>query len=174
MATAITRIIFPLALLAFTLVACGPALRIANPLNARGAPLATASTCVATDQDQYVYRPARLQVIAACVRVVGTVVSSSAEADGDLHINVRVDPESADLLTAANAEEDGNLVVEPVCLFPPVQAEAIRVCAGDVDPLAGPMPGVGARVVLEGRYVLDLQHHGWAELHPLYRWSTAP
>jgi hypothetical protein len=25
---------------------------------------------------------------------------------------------------------------------------------------------------MEGRYVLDLEHGSWAELHPLYRWGT--
>jgi hypothetical protein len=24
---------------------------------------------------------------------------------------------------------------------------------------------------MEGRYILDSQHHAWAELHPLYRWG---
>src|SRR2546430_2233572 len=30
--------------------------------------------CVSTDQDQYVYRPARLQPVKACMRATGTVV----------------------------------------------------------------------------------------------------
>ena len=149
-------------------------MQVASPVNANGAPLTTQSTCQATDQDQYVYRPSRLQTVAACVRVTGTVVSSSGESDGDVHINVRVDPAYEPLLTSANLKEDGYLIVEPVCRFPPLQAEAIRVCASDTDPLAGDLPAVGDHVVMEGRYVLDLQHGAWAELHPLYRWSKAP
>ena len=134
-------------------------------------PTIPSGDCAPTDQDAYVYRPARLQVLTACVRVTGTIVASTAEADGDVHINVRLDPPYEGLLVAANAFEDGLLVVEPVCQFPPLQAEAIRVCASDPDPLAGGLPRVGDRVWLEGRHVLDLQHHGWAELHPLYRWG---
>jgi hypothetical protein len=30
---------------------------------------------------------------------------------------------------------------------------------------------VGDKVWMEGRYVFDLDHSGWAELHPLYRWA---
>ena len=163
-----------LALVAVLLAACGPAVQIAHPVDAAGSPLPTVSTCQLTDQDQFVYRPDRLQFVAACVRITGTVVSSSGEADGDVHINVRLDPQFVSLLTAQNAEEDGNLIVEPVCQFPPLQAEAIHTCATDVDPLAGPLPKVGDHVFMEGRYVLDLQHGGWSELHPLYRWGVAP
>jgi hypothetical protein len=127
--------------------------------------------CEAGDQDPYVYRPARLLLLHACLRVTGTIVSSSAEADGDFHINVRLDGPYLTLLNPGNEFEDGYLIVEPVCQFPPLQAEAIRVCAADPDPLTGGLPAVGDHVWLEGRYVLDLQHHSWAELHPLYRWG---
>jgi hypothetical protein len=146
--------------------------QVASPVNAHGTPLPTQSTCTPTDQDQYVYRPARLQLIAACIRVTGTIVSSTAEADGDVHINVRLDPEYETLLTGANLDEGGNLIVEPVCELPPLQAEAIRVCASDGDPLSGGLPAIGDHVFMEGRYSLDLQHHAWAELHPLYRWGA--
>jgi hypothetical protein len=88
---------------------------------------------------------------------------------------VKVDAPYEDVLTKANDEEDGYLIVEPVCLFPPLQAEAIRVCSADTDPVSvSSLPQVGDHVFMEGRYVLDLQHHGWAELHPLYRWGKIP
>jgi hypothetical protein len=158
--------------LAVAFAACGPAVQVASPVNARGSPLPTQSSCTPIDQDQYVYRPARLQLIAACIRITGTIVSSTAESDGDVHIRVRLDPEHEALLTEANHNEGDTLTVEPVCVFPPLQAEAIRVCASDGDPLPGGLPAVGDHVFMEGRYVLDLQHHGSAELHPLYRWGT--
>lgn len=161
-------------LFGLVLYACGPAVQVASPVSFGGAPLSTQSSCQPTDQDAYVYRPSRLQLIASCVRVTGTVVSSSAESDGDVHINVRPDPAFVGMLTAANEAEHGYLIVEPVCRFPPLQAEAIRVCASDGDPLAGDLPAVGDHVFMEGRYVLDLQHGAWAELHPLYRWGKAP
>jgi hypothetical protein len=163
-----------LAMLVIALAACGPAVQVASPVNPRGSALPTQSSCTPTDQDQYVYRPARLQLIAACIRITGTIVSSAAEADGDVHISVRLDPEYQALLTEANLNEGGTLTVEPVCVFPPLQAEAIRVCASDSDPLPGGLPAVGGHVFMEGRYVLDLQHHASAELHPLYRWGTLP
>ena len=145
---------------------CGPVRTVAAPALPSGIP-----TCAPTDQDRFVYRPARLQAVLPCVRVAGTIVSSTAEADGDFHINVRVDPGYEWVLNDANRDEDGYLVVEPVCRFPPLQAEAIRVCASDGDPLTGGLPAVGDHVWMEGRFALDLQHHGWAELHPLYRWG---
>ena len=39
--------------------------------------------CAPTDQDRYVYNPARLQVVTACLQVTGTVAAIRMEADGD-------------------------------------------------------------------------------------------
>jgi hypothetical protein len=128
--------------------------------------------CTPTDQGLYVYRPARLQVLAPCIRVIGTVVGTSTEADGDIHINVRLDDVYRTVLRPGNDFEDGDLIVEPVCQVAPPQADAVRICASDAVPLDR-TPQVGDHVSLEGRYVLDLQHHAWAELHPLYRWGPA-
>jgi hypothetical protein len=91
-----------------------------------------------------------------------------------VHINVRLDAAYVGLLNEGNQFENGELVVEPVCQIPPPQADAIRVCAADPDPLAGLLPRVGDHVWMEGRQVLDLQHHAWMELHPLYRWGLVP
>ena len=158
-----------LAFLVLISVGCGD--RAPKEAPSSSATIGVASTCEPTDQDRYVYRPARLQMLMPCIRIAGTIVSSTVEADGDVHINVRLDPDYEGVLTTENREEQGNLIVEPVCQFPAVQAEAIRVCASDGDPLHDGLPAVGAHVFMEGRYVLDLQHHGWAELHPLYRWG---
>lgn len=95
------------------------------------------------------------------------------EADGDLHILVALDAKYAHLLRPANqGEELGDLVIEPVCVRTVAQADAIAVCAADPDPLSPPFPSVGDRVWMEGRHVFDLDHGGWAELHPLYRWGN--
>ena len=155
-------------LCAVALGACGPS---GGAAVAPGAAPAGIETCVPTDQDQYVYRPARLQVLSACIRVIGTVTSTSTEADGDIHINVRLDDAYRVVLKPGNDFDDGALVIEPVCQIAPPQADAIRVCASDAAPL-GRIPMVGDHVWLEGRYVLDTQHHAWAELHPLYRWGV--
>jgi hypothetical protein len=135
-------------------------------------PVPSAAGCTPTDQDRYVYHPGRLAVQVACLRVTGTVAAVRYEADGDLHILLALDPAFAHLLTPANqGVELGDLVIEPVCVRPVSQADAIATCASDPDPLAGPFPVVGERVWMEGRYVFDLDHGGWAELHPLYRWG---
>jgi len=147
------------------------------PATPRPTPAATShptAGCTPTDQDRYVYNPTRLEVLAACVRVTGTVAAVRREADGDLHILLDLDAPHRDLLRPANqGEELGDLVVEPVCVRGVTQADAIDVCASDPDPMTGPFPSVGDHVWMEGRYVLDLQHGGWAELHPLYRWGSA-
>jgi len=137
-------------------------------------PTTPPATCIPTDQDRYAYRPARLQVLAPCTRVPGVVEATSLEADGDVHINVRLDDPYVAVLNGGNLFEGGDLVVEPVCQIPPPQADAIRICASDPDPLAGPLPRVGDHVWMEGRQVLDVQHHAWVELHPLYRWGVLP
>jgi hypothetical protein len=135
-------------------------------------PTSAPVACRPTDQDAYVYHPYRLEVLAACVYVTGTVAAVRREADGDLHILVALPARYASLLRPANSgEELGDLVVEPVCVKSVTQTDAIAICATDPDPLAPPYPALGESVWLEGRYVLDLDHGGWAELHPLFRWG---
>jgi hypothetical protein len=134
----------------------------------------TAAACKPTDQDKYVWGPDRLAVQAPCIRVTGTVEAIGPEADGDIHILLALDPASRWLLTPANQGEMlGDLVVEPVCVnsVSPTQEAAEGLCPSDPDPFRGPFPAVGDAVWMEGRYVLDLQHGAWAELHPLYRWG---
>jgi hypothetical protein len=135
-------------------------------------PTAKPVACKPTDQDRYVYKPSRLDVQAACIRVTGTVEAVRREADGDLHILLALDAAYTRLLTPANqGEELGDLVVEPVCVRRVTQTDAIQLCRSDSDPFSGPLPVIGETVWMEGRYVLDLQHGSWAELHPLYRWG---
>jgi hypothetical protein len=133
---------------------------------------ASPAACTPTDQDRYVYNPDRLEVRAACLRVTGTAAAIRNETDGDLHILLALDPEFEHLLTPANqGVELGDLVVEPVCVRKVTQSDAIEACGADPDPLSAPLRTVGAHVWMEGRYVFDLEHSGWAELHPLYRWG---
>lgn len=134
-------------------------------------PSPSAVACIPTAQDQYVYNPARLDVAEPCIRVSGVVAEVRTEADGDLHILLALDSVYAYLLTPANqGVERGDLVVEPVCVRAVTQLDAIEVCAADPDPLTV-LPRQGDYVWMEGRYVYDLEHGGWAELHPLYRWG---
>jgi hypothetical protein len=151
-----------------------PAVRTPKPtVRSTPRPTTKSSACKPTDQDRYVYNPSRLAVQAACIRVTGTVEAIRHEADGDLHILVALDPAYTYLLRPANqGEELGDLVVEPVCVQSVTQADAIGICASDPDPYPGAFPVVGEAVWIEGRYVFDLEHGGWAELHPLYRWGA--
>jgi hypothetical protein len=140
-------------------------------LGASASPRGVAPSCAATDQDQYVYNPDRLRVQSSCIRVTGAVAAIRTEADGDLHILLALDPTYADLLMPANqGVELGDLVVEPVCVRAVTQADAVASCAADPDPLTS-LPVVGLHVWMEGRYVFDEDHGGWAELHPLFRWG---
>lgn len=115
------------------------------------------------------------------MRVTGEVLAKVVEGDGDFHMRILLDSQYANLVTAANQQQCANndqgvrtcglLVVEPVCVNSVSQADAVATCASDPDPLVS-LPNVGQRVWLEGRYVLDNDHGGWAELHPLYRWGV--
>ncbi len=158
---------------ASTPAAVGPsATPTTNGAAATTAPASASTACLPTDQDRYVYHPARLIVKARCLRVSGVIDAIRQEADGDLHILLRLDSAYRRFLTPANqGEELGDLVVEPICVHPVSQADAIASCAGDPDPLQN-LPHTGMRVWMEGRYVLDSDHGDWAELHPLYRWGS--
>ena len=130
--------------------------------------------CLPTDQDKYVWRPARLRLLQPCVRAVGTVMEiSSAEVDGDVHVHVQLDAPYQALLTEGNQHAEGYLIVEAVCQYVPPAIEALRICASDWNSYPGPFPRPGDHIWVEGRYVLDLWHHSWAELHPLYRWGIS-
>jgi len=128
------------------------------------------AACVPNDQDSYIYNPDRLLVKAACIRVTGTVDGIEVEPDGDRHIRLHLDPGQEDLLTLDNALLGGDLLLEAICLNVGSQRSSVASCSRDHDPLTN-LPAVGAHITAEGRHVID-QHHGWAELHPLYRWTA--
>jgi hypothetical protein len=116
-----------------------------------------------------------LTVLAACIRMTGTVAAIRKEADGDYHVLVKPDPAYLSLVNPANSGlELGDLVVEPVCVGAVTQADAVTPCKGDTDTVNVVGLAVGMHVWAEGRYVTDGSHGGWAELHPLYRWGTQP
>ncbi len=143
-----------------------------GPTHLTNAPIPPAQ-CTPTDQDQYVYHPLRLRILQSCIRVSGVVRAIRTENDGDLHLQLEVDPAYEALLEPANSLEHGDLVIEPVCVRLPIQPDALAICVADDHPLAS-LPTIGQHVWMEGRYVLDLEHGSWAELHPLYRWGDEP
>lgn len=127
-------------------------------------------SCDPGDQQPYVYSPDRLVLRQACIHVTGTVAEIRYEADGDVHVLVNLDSQYQNLLTPANANDHGLLVVEAICRSTPTQADAIDPCSHDPDPVRN-IPSVGEYVWIEGRYVTDSDHGGWAEIHPLGRWG---
>jgi hypothetical protein len=131
----------------------------------------TTETCAPGNQDAYVYLAARLQVITACLRVTGIVHDVSMARDGDAHIRVEPDAGYTPLLDMANMKyQKGYLVVEAICVGKVREQVALKVCSADPDPLIE-LPKAGDHIWMEGRYVLDVGHAGWAEIHPLYRWG---
>jgi hypothetical protein len=125
--------------------------------------------CNPGDQLPYVYSPDRLVVLSACIHVTGVIKEVRYEDDGDLHILLKLDRDFQHYLKPSNP---GNtyLVVEPVCVNKPTQPNAIKACALDPNPLKN-LPKVGDHVWMEGRYVTDTFHNGWAEIHPLGSWG---
>lgn len=131
-------------------------------------PPQAAPTC--GDPHAHVYNPSRLHLLSACVSVNGVVDIIRAEKDGDVHILLRLDPGQAKYVNATNVSaENGDLVLEPVCVRAVTQADAVSACAGYVNTL--PIPAVGSHVAATGAWVLD-SDHGWLELHPVASFSA--
>jgi hypothetical protein len=113
----------------------------------------------------HVYHPGRLDVQKRCLKVTGEIVDVKTEADGDWHIQLKLDDGQAELLNEGNfSKQHGNLVVEPICESPVKQEDAQQPC-GDLH------YGItrfrkGTHVVVVGSYVHD-QEHGWMEIHPV-------
>ncbi len=103
-----------------------------------------------------VYHPQRLRVKSRCAVAVGTVSRIKFEAyDGDVHLDLRLDPGYERLLDDGNERVGGNLVVEVI------PQDRSRVA----------LPSEGARVQVVGPWVADTQH-GWNEIHPAW-WVSA-
>ena len=121
--------------------------------------------CRAGDPLAGVYHPQRLQVLAACAQVTGTIGSEKPETDGDLHVRVRLDPGQERYLNSFNdRDQQGDLVVELICVGQVTQADAVSACAANSLHVAAPPTGTHVRVT--GPWVTDL-HHGWNEIHPV-------
>ena len=132
---------------------------------------AAAHAAVATGCDdtlwQHVYHPTRLKVVEKCIQVTGTIFHVKREADGDDHIQVKVDSPFDKLLNDRNRTvQAGSLVVEPVCEGPVTQADAVAACKDFHSPVR--LPKDGTQVKILGSFVLDTEaNHGWTEIHPV-------
>jgi len=126
---------------------------------------AFAQQCDATLWD-HIYHKSRLHVLKQCVTVTGTIDRACRkEKDGDWHCFLKLDPQFEWMLNDGNRNKQfGDLVIEPICVTPPTQADAIDVCKGFSQNF--PDIKVGNRVEVTGDYVLDAQH-GHNEIHPI-------
>ena len=121
----------------------------------------------------HVYNPSRLQVVESCKTISGIIESKRAEADGDYHIRLKLDPQFSDLINSANVNgQYGDLVLEPICVNPVTQPDAISACQDFHQNIS--IPPIGTHVQVTGSYVLDSQHGGWAEIHPITSISEIP
>ncbi len=121
------------------------------------------------DPRAHVYSPDRLQLLAACIELTGTIDLEKAQPDGDYHVRLHLDPGQTcagqPCLDAENmSQQGGDLILEPVCENPITQADAVAACQGYHNPLV--LPPVGSHVSVMGPFVLDTDH-GWNEIHPL-------
>ncbi|MGB7637704.1 MAG: hypothetical protein WBL88_09050, partial [Nitrososphaeraceae archaeon] len=114
----------------------------------------------------HVYNPQRLQVVDPCKTVSGIIESKKVEKDGDYHIRLKADPQFANLVNSANVKGQlGDLVLEPICVNPVTQPDAVSACQNFHENIS--IPPVGSHVQVIGSYVLDNQYRGWAEIHPV-------
>ena len=115
----------------------------------------------------HVYTPKRLQQLATCVSVTGTIDESNVDEDGDQHFLLKLDPGQDTLVNKRNdKKKSGDIVLEIVCANPTTMKKARSACAGYANPV--PISPVGAHVRATGTYVLDT-HNGWVEIHPVSR-----
>jgi hypothetical protein len=117
--------------------------------------------------NNFVYHPRRLHVVQDCITVTGIVDVVRSEADGDLHILLNLDPQFANYTNQVNKEsQQGDLVLEPICQHTITQSDAVDACSNYDGPIFQ-IPALGSHIQVTGRYVLDDQHGGWAEEHPV-------
>lgn len=122
----------------------------------------SASACDASLWD-HVYDPGRLQVIDACRIVTGTLMTHHSNEDGDIDMQVALDPPFEQMINESNRSKlQGWLQVEAVCRAPGNRVP--QACAGFTGTVL--VPADGARVRITGSYVLDT-NHGWMEIHPV-------
>jgi len=122
----------------------------------------------------HVYNKTRLTVIQPCATVTGTLHIVRPEADGDVHMQLTLDPQFNNMLNAINRSKQHNsLVIERMCAHTPTQPDAIAACEGFTQEF--PALTEGARIKVTGAYVLDHDPgHGWNEIHPITAVEAVP
>lgn len=116
---------------------------------------------------QHIYHPDRLQEINPDIEVTGTVDRVKSEADGDLHVDIKLDPQYQGLINDKNVGyQHGDLVTEVIYARHVHQTDAKGDSQGFKNPVDTSALVKGAHVGLIGSYVYD-RAHGWMEIHPV-------
>jgi hypothetical protein len=99
--------------------------------------------------------------------VSGTLHVVRPEQDGDVHMQLTLDPQFNSMLNSINkGRQKGALVVETMCDHTPTQPDAISSCQGFTQKF--PVLTEGAHIKVTGSYVQDNDpNHGWREIHPI-------
>jgi len=159
---------------------------ITNPVTAVGQQKESNASIKGSESDcdkslwKHIYNPKRLVIQESCVTVTGTFVDASRgrtgdgcrhEADGDGHCWLKLDVRQANnesplhFLNQKNFDnQDGNLVIEPICIYHTTQEDAKDACKKFKQQIR--LPKIGAHVRITGVWVLDKQH-GHMEIHPV-------
>lgn len=136
------------------------------PSTQKTSPTSTQTPACDNSLWSHVYHPQRLKILDQCKTVSGVIKSIKKEADGDFHIQLKLDSQYSSLINTANKKyQGGNLVLEPVCQNQVKQTDAISACTNFHNLLS--IPAKGTHVIVTGSYVLDLEHYSWAEIHPI-------
>jgi hypothetical protein len=93
------------------------------------------------------------------------------EPDGDIHIQVRVDPPFQNMVAPGNSRQGGNLVIEPICMHtrdPGGREGSVRGFRFSRECFPP-----GTHVGIRGPLVFDRQH-GWSEIHPVEKVVRLP
>lgn len=110
----------------------------------------------------HVYSSNRLVSIKDSIQVTGYIHKITAEIDGDLHIQLKLNTNNDSLLNYRNySKQDSCLVIELIC----VNDSPFRKCNGYVNNIR--IPALGDKVLVSGPYVYD-KRHKWMEIHPVY------
>ena len=113
----------------------------------------------------HVWDPSRLDVIASCKTVTGTIIEKNADPDGNEHMLLKLDKGQDSLLHKKNySKKEGNLVIEAICVNKVTRKSAKGYCNGYSNSIS--LPKVGDHVQVTGSFVLD-SHNGWTEIHTI-------
>lgn len=146
-------------------------LSVEGPAAASSTPSAASTGTAECDATlwNHVYHQQRLKVLKDCVTVSGKLHIVRTEPDGDIHMQLTLDPAfpASEWLNNFNTTvQKGALVIEAMCTRRPTQPDAVASCQGFKQSFAALKEG--AHIKVTGAFVEDTEaNHGWREIHPI-------